>query len=83
MKTAAFKSENTFRSLYLAFVSIVHTIKQLPNPEQLDIIGTERLEEIQRQNSRGHVTGALAELPRKEAEWTRKGVESYRGKKSA
>lgn len=35
----------------------VHTIKQLPNLEQLDVIGTETLEEIQKQNSRGHVSG--------------------------
>lgn len=55
-------SENTFSSLYLAFVSTVHTIKPLPNLEQLDIIGTESLEEIWRWNSRGHVTGAGAEL---------------------
>ena len=61
MKTAAVKRENTFSSLYPAFVSIVHTIKQLPNLEQLDVIGTES-EELQRQTSRGRVAGALAEL---------------------
>lgn len=85
VKTAALKRKNMFSGLYLAFVSTVYTIKQLPNLEQLDIIGTEGLEEIQRQNSSGHVAGALAEPRRKEAEWTRKDVDwqSYIGEKSA
>lgn len=63
-----------FSGLCIPFVSIVHTVKRLLNPEQLDIIGSESLEEIQRQNSRGRVAGALAEPCRKDEEWTRKDV---------
>lgn len=67
-KAAALKSENMFSlftGLCIPFVSIVHTVKRLLNLEQLDIIGSESLEEIPRQNSRVHVAGALAELCRK------------------
>lgn len=54
-----------FTGLCIPFVSIVHTVKRLLNLEQLDIIGSESLEEIPRQNSRVRVAGALAELCRK------------------
>lgn len=54
MKPAALKSEITFSSLYLASVSIVHTSKQLPNLQRLELIGTENSQEIPNQNSWGH-----------------------------
>lgn len=75
MKAPDLKTANRFSGPYPPSVSIVLTIKQLPNLERLDIISTESLEEIPRQKSRGHVAGAPAELVRKEAEWTRKGVD--------